>query len=338
VRKSVIARSVDGGRTWQTTAILPFADRQWLAFDSSRGPFGGRTYFTGTAAYPSRDGGRIISPFLARSDDDGRTFPFRSVVDRGVPLEPLVTPGGTLVVTLQGGIDEATWKRYLREELDVRGVGLTTSTDGGDTFSAASYAPRLRQEITGSARRRLRSLAAGGNVRTAMDVSSGRYGNRVYFAATDYDPSIDRFIVRVWHTPDFGKTWSTSVASDAPRGDVANPAIAVNREGIVAVIWNDRRDDPNARCWQLYASISLDGGQHFRQAQRLSRAQTCTNEPRNWETFGTAFNAEQKGEYLAHFQTGARIPVRFPMGAIRRGSSRTRPACSMPPGSMARRV
>jgi hypothetical protein len=319
VRKSVIARSVDGGRTWQTTAILPFADRQWLAFDSSRGPFGGRTYFTGTAAYSSRDGGRAVSPFLARSDDDGRSFPFRSVVDRGVPLEPFVTPGGTLVLTLQGGIDQETWKQYLRDDLDVRGVGLMTSTDGGDTFSAASYASRLRHAIAGSARRLLRSSAAGGNVRTAMDLSSGRYRNRVYFAATDYDPSLDRFVVRIWHTADFGKTWSTTVASDAPRGDVANPAIAVNRDGIVAVIWNDRRDDPDARCWQLYASISVDGGEHFRPARRLSRAQTCTNEPRNWETFGTAFNSEQSGEYLAHFQTGATIPTRFPMGGDTQG-------------------
>ncbi len=60
------------------------------------------------------------------------------------------------------------------------------------------------------------------------------------------------------------------------------------RSGVVAAIWNDRRDDPNARCWQLYAAISTDGGEHFLPAERLSRRQTCTNEPRNWETFALA--------------------------------------------------
>lgn len=115
-----------------------------------------------------------------------------------------------------------------------------------------------------------------------MDASSGRYRDCIYFVAPDYDFSIDRYVVRVWRTSDFGKTWSTAVASDAPRGDVGNPAIAVNRDGVVAITWNDRRDDPNFRCWQLYAAISTDDGEHFLPAQRLSRQQTCTNQPRNW--------------------------------------------------------
>jgi hypothetical protein len=319
VRKSVIARSADGGRTWHVTAILPFADRQWLAFDQSNGPFGGRTYFTGTAVYPSREGIRTTAPFLARSNDDGRTFPLRSVIGNGVPLEPLVTAGGTVLLTLQGGIDEATWKRFQSDSLDVRGIGLMVSDDGADSFGPARYAPALRFSITGTPRARLRESSAVGNVRTAIDASSGRYRNRVYFVAADYVREFDRYVVRVWHSPDFGKTWSTAIASDAPRGDVANPAIAVNRDGVVAVIWNDRRDDPDMRCWQLYASISIDGGEHFRPAQRLSRGQTCTNDARNWETFGTAFNSEQSGQYLAHVQTGATIPARFPMGGDTQG-------------------
>lgn len=69
----------------------------------------------------------------------------------------------------------------------------------------------------------------------------------------------------------------------------------------------------------LYAALSLDGGEHFLPAQRLSQAPTCTNEPRNWDTFGAAFNADQTGQYLAHIQTSALVPTRFPMGGDTQG-------------------
>jgi hypothetical protein len=42
-------------------------------------------YFTDTGVYRSRDGARATGPFVARSNDDGQTFPMRSLVgyDRG---------------------------------------------------------------------------------------------------------------------------------------------------------------------------------------------------------------------------------------------------------------
>jgi hypothetical protein len=329
--RSVISRSTDGGRTWSSSITLPYADRHWMAFAAGGGPFSRRIYFTGTGVHSSREGERAVSPFLARSDDDGRTFPFRSVVayDRGgadpqaplnaVPLEPLVTSSGLFILPLQGPVERQTLERLARDSLTARGVGLVVSDDGGESFGAARYAPAHLTMMTGSPRRRFRAHSAFGYIRTAIDASSGRYRNRIYFAAPDYDASIDRYVARVWRTGDFGKTWGTAVASDAPRGDVANPAIAVNRDGVVAVTWNDRRDDPTGRCWQLYAAVSTDGGEHFLPAQRLSRRPTCTNEPRNWETFGTAFNGDQGGQQLAYFQTGASIPTRFPNGGDTQG-------------------
>jgi hypothetical protein len=329
--KSFVARSTDGGRTWPTTTVLPNTDRQWLVVDSSRGSFAGRVYFTATGVYQSRDGKGAVAPYLARSDDGGLTFPFRTLVsyDRAgrdpaaplnaVPQEPLVTSRGLLVLTLQGAPDQQTVERAKRDSLNAWAYGLMTSDDGGDSFGSARYAPTPRFSVTGNARRRLRSKSAGAVVRTAIDTSPGRFGNRIYFVAPDYDPKIDRYVVRVWYTADFGKTWGTAVASDAPRGDVANPAIAVNRDGIVAVTWNDRRDDPKGQCWRLYAALSLDGGEHFLPAQRLSQAPTCTNEPRNWETSGSGFNSDQSGQYLAHFESTAFVPTRYPNGGDTQG-------------------
>jgi hypothetical protein len=330
LERTVIARSTDGGRTWRWSAILPSADRPWMVFAPTRGPFGGRAYFTGTGVYRSRDGARATGPFLARSDDDGQTFPMRSIVayDRGgtdaqapinaVPLEPIVAPDGQLLLTLQGS-DLATLERLSRDSLTARTIGIITSDDGGESFGPARYAPTQHVTITGGGVGRHRATAAFGNIRSAVDSSASRYRNRVYFVAPDYDRSIDRYVVRVWYTSDFGKTWRDVVASDAAHGDVANPAIAVNRDGVVAVTWNDRRDDPDGKCWRLYAAISTDGGEHFRPAQRLSQQPTCTNDPRNWDTFGTAFNSEQRGQYLAHVQTGASVPTRFPNGGDTQG-------------------
>jgi hypothetical protein len=235
-----------------------------------------------------------------------------------VPLEPLVAPTGQLLLTLQSS-DKATIERLARDSLTARMIGLITSDDGGESFGPARYAPTQLMTITGGGPGRHRANAAFGNIRSAVDSSSSPYRNRVYFVAPDYDRSIDRYVVRVWRTPDFGKTWADVVASDATRGDVANPAIAVNRDGIVAVTWNDRRDDTDAKCWQLYAAISIDGGEHFRPAQRLSRQPTCTNQAQNWETFGTAFNSDQRGQYLAQVETGAAVPARFPNGGDTQG-------------------
>jgi hypothetical protein len=329
--RSLVARSIDGGRTWRTTAVLPNTDRQYLAIDSTRRLFGGRTYFVATGLYLSRDGARAVAPFLARSDDYGLTFPFRTVIayDRAgpdptaplnaVPLEPLVTSSGLLLLTLQGSPDQQTTERARRDSLNAWALGLMTSDDGGDSFGPARYAPTPRLSMTGNSRRRLRAHSATGYVRAAIDASPGRFRNRLYFVAADYDPALDRYVARVWRTGDFGKTWGTAVAGDAERGDVANPAIGVNRDGIVAVTWNDRRDDPQGRCWRLYAALSLDGGEHFLPAQQLSDAPTCANDARNWDTYGNGLNSDQTGQYLAHFQTEALIPLRYPMGGDTQG-------------------
>lgn len=330
VGRSLVARSTDKGRTWRTTAVLPNTDRQWLGFGSGRGLFGERIYFTSTGVYRSREGERAVAPYLARSDDDGLTFPLRTIIAydksvssatplNAVPQEPLVTPRGLLILTLQGAVDNQTAEKAKRDSLNVWSFGVAVSDDGGESFGPARYALTPRFSVTGNSRRVLRATSAGGAMRSAIDLSPGRFNNRIYFVATDYDPKIDRYVVRVWRTGDFGKSWGTAVASDAQRGDAANPAIAVNRDGIIAVTWNDRRDDANGSCWRLYVALSLDGGEHFLPGQRLNQSATCTNVPSNWQMSSTDFNSDQSGQYLAHFQTSPSVPTRYPMGGDTQG-------------------
>jgi hypothetical protein len=328
--RTMIARSVDGGRTWRVASILPPTDRPWMVMTPNRGPFAGRVYFTGTAVFRSREGTRATGALLIRSDDDGQTFG-RNVIayDRGgenpeapinaIPLEPIIAPTGQLLLTLQSS-DKATIDLLAPDSLTARTIGIITSDDGGESFGPARYAPRQLITITGGGIGRYRASAAFGNIRSAIDGSTGPFRNRAYFVAPDYARTLDRYVVRVWRTNDFGKTWGDVIASDSLKADVSNPAIAVNRDGVVAVTWNDRRDDPNGKCWQLYAAISVDGGEHFRPAQRLSKRPTCTHDAGNWQTFGSGGNWEERnGQYLAHIQTGAVVPARFPNGGDTQG-------------------
>ncbi|MGH9713657.1 MAG: hypothetical protein ACRD5M_10200 [Candidatus Acidiferrales bacterium] len=324
--RSVIWRSSDGGRTWTSYSVLPYADREWMAFDPSHGAFSGRIYFTGTGTYTTRSGEESIAPFFASSDDGGRTFTRHILAHNSseadpnalliaVPLEPLVSPRGLLIFALQGSPDQKTADELEHQSLEGHRLGLMISDDGGQSFGPVRYAPHILTTLSGDSRRRYRALSAFGNPRTALDT----YHNSVFFVAPDYDSTIDRYVARVWRTSDLGKTWDTAVASDAPQGDVGNPAIAVNRQGVIAVTWNDRREDPTGRCWELYASVSMDGGEHFLPSQPLSNHPTCPNDAYNWMTYGTAFDSGQGEGALDHFETGAMIPLRFPNGGETQG-------------------
>ena len=68
--------------------------------------------------------------------------------------------------------------------------------------------------------------------------------------------------------------------------------IAVNRDGVIAITWNDRRDDPEDQCFRPYVGISLDGGRTFAHERRISDRATCPGAGSRWlnggETHGLA--------------------------------------------------
>jgi hypothetical protein len=66
------------------------------------------------------------------------------------------------------------------------------------------------------------------------------------------------------------------------RGAPGNPTVALNKDGMVVVVWYDRRDDPMHQCWRLYGALSTDGGATFRSNIPLMDTPTCFGDPRNW--------------------------------------------------------
>jgi hypothetical protein len=89
---------------------------------------------------------------------------------------------------------------------------------------------------------------------------------------------VDGFLqVMVARSTDAGATWSA--AWRVNRGGLAsnhsNPGVAVDGLGNVGVIWNDRRDDPDDRCFRPYFSASRDRGETFEPEVALTGEPVC---------------------------------------------------------------
>jgi hypothetical protein len=303
-------RSSDGGLHWDSSADVPGTgyDRQYLAVDMTSGPYRGRIYAAGTnsvrqsngGGYPvlaitsSTDGGRtFLPPVILDVTSDGKSHGFGGIADM------LITSRGTLVVPIQSSPDLIPSPK--------RQFWSLISEDGGRTFSAPR--PGLPIEAGPAGFRRLMN---DGNIRAAIDDSNGPFKDRIYVTWSEFEN--DRYVVKVTHSDDLGISWSAAVTvNDAPgETDSSNAAITVNRDGIVSLIWNDRRDDPKGECYRLYVSASLDGGDSFLPNVQVNSHPTCPNTRGNWSG------------PIAYSQGSNRIalsgaPARFPNGGETQG-------------------
>jgi hypothetical protein len=276
-----ISRSNDGGFTWDAPLIVPGGnyDREYIAFDNSGGKFNGRMYAGGGIRVEDSSSKQRSSTAFVFSTDKGRTFsPPRIfttdwVSERITEIgDLLVTTDGKLIVPLK------VFSLVTQSGVSPLGgfLGTIISEDGGLTFSAVRRGPTY---TLGAGFRGLQSHAVP---RTAIDVTHGRYKDRIYLTWSDFDGK--KYVVKVSYSSDLGKTWSKtiSVNDNANDADPSNPAVAVNKDGIVAVVWNDRRDDPKNVCYQLYYAVSINGGETFLPNVKASDGATCPQAAGNW--------------------------------------------------------
>jgi len=59
----------------------------------------------------------------------------------------------------------------------------------------------------------------------------------------------------------------------------------VNKDGVIGVSWLDGRDDPTGRCYGVYFTASLDGGDTFLPPSRVSTTPSCPDPQRNGGSF-----------------------------------------------------
>jgi hypothetical protein len=317
---TVMSRSTDGGRSWPSPLVLPYRDRPYIAFDTTGQRLDGTTYI----------GGQFSSFLLSRSTDSARTFDYAQIISRdiagvdptmpirGVLTDMIVTPSGVLVMPFMSAHDmrDSIQAPPPRDSVAEWKLRVLVSDDGGRTFLAARDGPTLH--FLGG----FRGLQATGAARATIDQSRGKFRGRIYLTWSDWDAAHKAFVIRVASSGDLGKSWKTTVVNDNTNDhDPNNPAIAVSPDGIVAVVWNDRRDDPENRCWRLYGAISTDGGETFLPNVKLSGAPTCTNAPKNWvlSTWDQYDDWTDPTRPRPGFGLTAMVPVRFPNGGDTQG-------------------
>jgi hypothetical protein len=317
---TVISRSADGGRSWPKPLVLPYRDRPYIAFDTTGQRLDGTSYI----------GGQFSSFLLSRSTDSARTFDYAQIISRdvggadatmpirGVLTDIVVTPSGVLVMPFMSALDmrDSTQAPPPRDSVTDWRLRVLVSDDGGRTFLGAREGPPLH--LLGG----FRGLQSTGAARATIDQSRGRYRGRIYLAWSDWDAKRKAMVVRVAYSDDLWKSWKTTIANDnTDVRDPNNPAIAVSPEGIVALVWNDRRDDPKNKCWRLYGAISTDGGETFLPNVKLSDAPTCTNAPGNWvlSAWDQYDDWTEPTRPRPGFGLTAMVPVRFPNGGDTQG-------------------
>ena len=284
----VVYRSTDYGKTWSPATTLlgsaPSADRPYVIVDQTTSTYSGRVYIYGQIAQRTVDGEFAgMSLALWRSLDGGVTFEGPVVRSRDKsfsyhPANGVVLSDGTIVcliaeVDSQKRNDGYGGSQYRKADIQNGFLKVITSTDGGESFNPAVKVNDMyadwREESTG-----IPSVA--------VDRDSPAFKDRLY--ATWADGRFGRTQILVSYSTDKGKTWSTphvvsdgqSTVGDGP--DSFMPVAAVNADGIVGVMWYDKRDVRGGLGYYVRFATSLDGGETWQPSVRISES------PKTFET------------------------------------------------------
>jgi hypothetical protein len=272
-----VYRSEDDGITWDAgRRASNGADHERLAIDYSSGPFAGRMYLAGEVG-----DGRATPDSIKRavnvwrSLDDGRTWLPPVTVARdathGVAVDAFVVMSdGTLALFLDKypnpgkDMTTPTWE-----------ILLTTSSNGGVTFTTPQ--PIGTQTFGGYADFRKRQnegrMDLGIAFDAAVDTRGSRFRDRMYVAYTEVrSPAEGGRLVARWSS-DRGKTWSAPkdiVPETRARVSQFQPAVAVNKDGTVGVLWYDTRDAQGQETFDVFFTASTDGGETWAAPARVS--------------------------------------------------------------------
>lgn len=253
-------RSTDGGISWEKGGQAGVADHPQLAVDLRSGQYAGNIYISGMFG--------IREMRVLRSKDDGKNFDVVKIPNpRGVwilNLQPFVMNDGTLFVPY------IVWEETNDKQIQTsrRQIEFVTSNDGGSTFSAP-----------------VKFIDLPSRGMWQMDKLEGNFARQSNYTSFGVDPKTDQiYVVRctdnegklraVFSTSkDRGKTWSEPKAIDAnipAWADQYQAYLAVNKDGVIGVMWYDTRDCEKQDCYNLYFSASTDGGATFLPAKKAS--------------------------------------------------------------------
>jgi hypothetical protein len=271
--ESSLYRSVDGAKRWTKTATYPWSDHPYLTIDNGSDERHGQVYISARNA----DAAVRSGVTLYRFTDEGKSL--------GEPVSIYSSNGHFTAIMGAATIMADGTYALMFPELMRSSVGnpsdsvydgrenawikVAISRDGGRTLEPASIVATtaLGMDL------RSPSLQLG----MAADTSNGPFRNRLYVVWQA--KRLKRFRILFSYSDDTGKTWSEPVTVDdsAPRENSEGPndfepAVAVNGQGVVGVLWYDRRDNPDDLGWYARFTASLDGGDTFLSSVRVSTA------------------------------------------------------------------
>jgi hypothetical protein len=294
-----VYRSTDGGQSWSTPTIVVggdfgFEDKQWMAIDKSNSPNSGNIYFSWTR-FPDFGNTHIL---FAKSEDTAQTW---------VVTDPLSDQTGyvqwsTVTVDDTGKIYVA-WDGFGPSATT---ISMRTSMDG-EFFTPEQTVVNLQAGY----------VWLNGGIGTfsfpAMeaDISdSSPYQGNVYIAYMDQTlGDADIFFVK---STNRGTSWSTPIRinDDAVSNgrDQFHPWISVNEDGVITVVFFDRRNDPGNLYFDLYMTQSFDAGNTWTPNLRITNASSypqtmlATKTSDSFDPFrqpiATSPLAELLGEYI----------------------------------------
>jgi len=299
-----VYRSADGGRAWKPSSIrvqAPPVDRAWLTVDDTESAFRNHVYVHAYRFSHNPPAAILLFPGAG----DGRSFENMLVIGAPTFPKPWFFPANGVV-----GNDGTFFALFA--ELDDTRRNFSYRTDAESAPSTANSVLEVFASHDGG-----RALGLAGKIEgvyydwrvpqlsmpaLAIDRSRGPFADRLYAVWPDarYDR---RTRILFSSSSDRGRTWNPPAVIDSdatdrnPNGRANSfmPAIAVNRGGVVGVVWYDRRDNPDNLGYYVRFRASIDGGRTWLPSERVSAAAHVTSDDtrkNSGDTAGLAADAD----------------------------------------------
>ena len=266
----LVWRTTEAGETWEPAREIrcdPSWDHEQIVVDATKGRYAGRIYVAALYDYP------VYRVGVFRSEDDGRTWigPVEAANGGGTiginDVTPMVLSDGTLIVPY-GDFPFLPDKRPTKGMAD-ENFWTVASTDGGVTFSAPRRANTQKYNVDD------KDSPISGFGKFAADTESKKY--RDYLYTVWEDARFGNYRILFSRSTDRGKTWSAPRLLEtglAPEVKQWQPAVAVNKDGVLAITWFDTRESGKGREYRQYLAASVDGGETFLPTVAVSSARS----------------------------------------------------------------
>jgi len=246
-RRILVARSDDGGATWQAPALASGANVR----------AGTVTPPTGAAGEAGSTDEQATEPTQPVVGPDGAVYvgwKNRDITDgTSCPVNPNVSG------TAPGNVTGYTGPQFTRTKSNC--VVVAKSTDQGATWT--QVATQSFNPASGLV-----------NPRLAMDPTAGPTGRLYVVYADQSRPPTDPKDILLTSSSDGDTTWSSRVrVNDDPAGPIQqNPWVSVGSGGQVDVVWYDRRHPypGGGKVGDVYSARSTDGGLTFAPNRRVT--------------------------------------------------------------------